>query len=115
VIRLGVISLAALVVGGAPTSAPARLGVTAKEFHFLLSRTTVKAGHVVIELRNAGQDVHDLHLQRIGGTNVYSLPATSAGLRSTLETRLRAGRYRLWCSIADHRARGMSGILRVRP
>ncbi len=113
-IRLGAVSLAALAFAGAPAQAPGRLGVTAKEFHLLLSRQTVKAGHVVIELVNRGQDVHDLRLRRIGGTQTYALPTTSAGTRATLEARLRSGRYRLWCSIADHRARGMSAVLRVR-
>jgi hypothetical protein len=115
VIRLGAVSLVALAFAGAPAQAPARLGVTAKEFHLLLSRQTVKAGRVVIELDNRGQDVHDLRLRRIGGTQTYELPTTSAGMRATLEARLRSGRYRLWCSIADHRARGMSAVLRVRP
>jgi hypothetical protein len=113
-IRLAALSLSALALGGAPAQAPARLGVTAKEFHLLLSRTAVTHGHVVIELDNRGQDVHDLRLRRIGGTVTYSLPATSAGARTSLEARLRSGRYRLWCSIADHAARGMVATLRVR-
>ena len=113
-IRLAAVSIAALAFAGAPAQAPARLGVTAKEFHLLLSRQTVKAGHVVIELVNRGQDVHDLRLRRIGGTQTYALPTTSSGTRATLDARLRSGRYRLWCSIADHRARGMSAVLRVR-
>jgi hypothetical protein len=115
VIRVAAISLAALVLGApAQAQAPARVGVTAKEFHLLLSRTVLKHGRAVIELDNMGQDVHDLKLRRIGGTVTYSLPATSAGTRSTLEARLRSGRYRLWCSIADHAARGMVATLRVR-
>jgi len=113
-IRLGAVSLVALAFAGASSQAPARLGVTAKEFHLLLSRQTVKAGHILIELNNRGQDVHDLRLRRIGGTQTYELPATSSGARTALEARLRSGRYRLWCSIADHRARGMSAVLRVR-
>ena len=113
-IRLGAATLAAVGLAAIPAQVPARLGVTAKEFHLLLSRQIVKAGRVVIELDNFGQDVHDLRLRRIGGTRTYTLPATSAGSRATLEARLRAGRYRLWCSIADHRARGMVATLRVR-
>ena len=113
-IRVAALALAGLAFGAAPAQAPARLGVTAKEFHLLLSRTSVKAGRVVIELDNMGQDVHDLRLRRIGGTQTYSLPATSSRARSILETRLRAGRYRLWCSVADHAARGMVATLRVR-
>jgi hypothetical protein len=95
-------------------AAPARLGVTAKEFSFSLSRTTLKRGPAIIELDNFGEDVHDLRLRRIGGTRTYGLPATKAGRRAELDVRLRPGRYRLWCSIADHRSRGMYASFRVR-
>jgi uncharacterized cupredoxin-like copper-binding protein len=93
---------------------PARLGVSAKEFHLVLSRPSVKAGRVEIELQNDGEDVHDLRLRRIGGTRTYSVRGTRPGRRATIEISLLPGRYRLWCSIADHRALGMQAVLRVR-
>ena len=93
---------------------PARLGVSAKEFHLVLSRPSVKAGRVEIELQNDGEDVHDLRLRRIGGTRTYRIPGTKPGRRTTLEIALLPGRYRLWCSVADHRALGMQAVLRVR-
>ena len=93
---------------------PARLGVSAKEFHLILSRPYVKAGHVEIELQNDGEDVHDLRLRRIGGTRTYRVPGTQPGRRRTIEISLLPGRYRLWCSVADHRALGMQAVLRVR-
>jgi uncharacterized cupredoxin-like copper-binding protein len=93
---------------------PARLGVSAKEFHLVLSRPSVKAGHVEIELQNDGEDVHDLRLRRIGGTRTYKVPGTRPGRRRTIEISLLPGRYRLWCSVADHRALGMQATLRVR-
>ncbi len=92
----------------------ARLGVSAKEFHLVLSRPSVKAGRVEIELQNDGEDVHDLRLRRIGGTRTYRMPVTKPGRRATLEISLLPGRYRLWCSVADHRALGMQALLRVR-
>ena len=83
----------------APAAAPpARLGVTAKEFRFSLSRTALKRGPAVIELDNFGEDVHDLRLRRIGGTRTYGLPATRPGGRTELDVTLRPGIYRLWCS-----------------
>lgn len=110
-----------LAVGGAlaallapASTAPARLGVTAKEFRFSLSRTTLKHGPAVIELDNFGEDVHDLRLRRVGGTRTYGVQGTKPGGRAELSVRLRPGRYRLWCSIADHRARGMYATFRVR-
>jgi hypothetical protein len=113
-----VIRVALLVVTAAAVisvhSTPARLGVGASEFHLVLSRASVKAGRVVIELDNNGQDVHDLRLRRIGGTRTYSFPLTKPGARATLTLRLLPGRYRLWCSVADHAQLGMRAVLRVR-
>ena len=108
---LGTVVLAAA-LGWHPT--PARLGVSAQEFHLVLSRPSVKAGRVEIELQNDGEDVHDLRLRRIGGTRTYLVPGTQPGRRRTIEISLRPGRYRLWCSVADHRALGMQTVLRVR-
>ncbi len=105
-------ALAGLLAPNAAT--PARLGVTAKEFSFSLSRTTLKHGPAAIELDNFGEDVHDLRLRRVGGTRTYSLPETKPGERAEHDVRLRPGRYRLWCSIADHRARGMVASFRVK-
>jgi hypothetical protein len=108
---LGTVVLAAA-LSWHPT--PARLGVSAKEFHLVLSRPSVKAGLVEIELQNDGEDVHDLRLRRIGGTRTYTVPDTKPGRRRILEISLLPGRYRLWCSVADHRALGMQAVLRVR-
>lgn len=108
---LAVAALAGILAG---QPAPARLGVSAREFHLVLSRASVKAGKVIIELDNDGEDVHDLRLRRIGGIRVYAFPATKPGARSVRRLQLRAGRYLLWCSIADHAQLGMRATLRVR-
>lgn len=108
---LGLLVLAAA-LGWHPT--PARLGVGASEFHLVLSRASVRAGVVEIELQNVGQDPHDLRLRRVGGTHTFSIPLTRPGARRTVAIRLRPGRYRLWCSVADHRALGMQALLRAR-
>jgi uncharacterized cupredoxin-like copper-binding protein len=95
-------------------SSPARLGVSASEFHLVLSRASVKAGAVEIELQNDGEDPHDLRLRRVGGTHTYSIPLTKPGKRRSITIRMRPGWYRLWCSVASHRALGMQAVLRVR-
>jgi hypothetical protein len=115
VIRAALVAVTAFAVFSAHSAAaPARLGVSASEFHLVLSRGSVKAGRVTIQLQNDGQDVHDLRLHRIGGKRTYSFPVTSPGDRSTLSLRLLPGRYRLWCSVADHAQLGMRALLRVR-
>ena len=96
-----------------PHSAPGRLGVSASEFHLTLSRGSVKAGRVIVQLQNEGEDVHDLRLRRIGGTRTYVFPLTGPGARSTRRLRLLPGSYRLWCSVSDHAHLGMRALLRV--
>jgi hypothetical protein len=96
-----------------PPRPPARVQVVATEFRYALSRPSVKAGEVIVELVNQGQDTHDLDLRRVGSTRIYRFPAVKPGQVVDREWRLRPGRYLLWCAIADHRERGMHGVLRV--
>src|SRR6478736_4701229 len=63
---------------------PARLGVSATEFHLVLSRPSVKAGVVEIELQNDGQDPHDLRVRRVGGSHTFSIPLVQPGSRRTV-------------------------------
>ncbi len=110
------LALASVVAGlAAPSaSAPARLGVVAKEFRFSLSRTTLKRGPAIIELDNFGEDVHDLRLRRVGSTRIYAVRETKPGDRAELTLRLAPGRYRLWCATANHAQLGMRASFRVR-
>jgi len=93
---------------------PARVQVVAQEFRYSLSRQAVKAGAVIIEFRNAGEDAHDLRLRRVGGTRVYAWPLAQAGQVIDRELRLAPGTYRLYCGVANHRALGMQATLVVR-
>lgn len=97
----------------AQTQPPARVQVVAQEFHYSLSRSTVRAGHVIVELVNRGQDTHDLDLRRVGGTHVFRFPSVQPGQIVDRELKLVPGRYVLWCAVADHRERGMRAVLRV--
>jgi len=93
---------------------PARLGVSATEFHLTLSRPAVKAGVVEIQLQNFGEDPHDLRIRRVGGIHTFTVPLVKPGKQRTIALHMKAGSYRLWCSLADHRALGMQATLRVR-
>ena len=95
-------------------AAPARLQVGAEEFGYALSRPSIKAGPAIVQLANYGEDEHDLRLRRAGGTRVYRIGKVAPGKVGELEARLLPGRFALWCSLADHRARGMSATLVVR-
>jgi plastocyanin len=92
---------------------PARVQIVAREFSLAPSRRTLKAGTAIVELANFGEDPHNLRLQRVGGTKVYGLPVQQSGEVADLTVRLLPGTYRLWCSLADHRALGMQATLVV--
>jgi hypothetical protein len=94
--------------------APARVQVGADEFRYQLSRQAIKAGPAIVQLVNYGEDEHDLRLRRAGGTRVYRVGTVLPGGVAELEARFLPGRFTLWCSLADHRARGMRATLVVR-
>jgi plastocyanin len=96
---------------GAP---PARMQVVAEEFSYSLSRTQLKPGTVVIELANFGQDAHDLRVQRVGARHIAGTPVVEPGRRAELTVKLAPGRYSFWCSVADHRGRGMRATVIVK-
>jgi uncharacterized cupredoxin-like copper-binding protein len=95
-------------------AAPARVQVAADEFTYSLSRQSIKAGSVIVQLVNYGEDEHDLRLRRTGGTRIYRVGKVRPGRLGELETRFLPGRFTLWCSLADHRKRGMVATLVVR-
>jgi hypothetical protein len=110
-IAIGVISVA-VSEAAAP---PARLFVNAKEFSLILSRQTLHSGSARIQLFNGGEDAHDLRLQRIGGTRTLRVRETSPGDVTELRAVLRAGKWKLWCSLPGHAKAGMRATLVVRP
>lgn len=108
---------AAVSVAALPAAAqappPARVQVGAEEFALTLSRPTIKAGAAIVELVNYGEDAHDLVFRRAGGTRLYRIAKTQPEDARTLSVKLLPGTFSLWCSIADHRARGMQARLVV--
>ena len=94
-------------------AAPVRMQVVAHEYWFSFSRLQVHSGPALIELDNMGQDPHDLRVQRIGSNHIAGLGVIKPGSRATLSLRLAPGRYSFWCSVADHRARGMQATVTV--
>jgi plastocyanin len=95
-------------------AAPARVQVSATEYNFGLSRHSIKTGRALIELANFGEDAHDLRLRRVGGTKIWGTRVVVPEATATLSAKLPPGRYRLWCSLGDHRALGMEAMLTVK-
>ena len=113
--------LSASVAGAKPADpVPDRVGVRGSEFDLVLSKAKVKPGRVIVQFQNGGEDPHDLRLQRLDpqtgtqtGTELGS-GVVSPSTYDNLDLRLRKGsRYVLWCSLSDHRERGMEATLKV--
>jgi plastocyanin len=108
--------LLAAAAAAAPACAvvqPARVQVSAKEYFYALSRSRLVAGPAIVEVYNLGEDPHDLRMQRVGGGRVWRTPLVYPGAYYDLEATLAPGRYRLWCSVANHRQLGMQAVLTV--
>jgi plastocyanin len=94
---------------------PSRVLVVADEFSLTPSRTRIKAGPAIVELANFGEDPHDLTMRRRAkGAKTYRVRLTLPDHQRYLSAKLAPGRYLLWCSIADHRERGMETYLTVK-
>jgi hypothetical protein len=119
--RPGIWLLAALALaltGSAAGSAAAgsfsAVQASAREYSIALSRGRIAPGKLRLEFANFGEDDHDLAFRRIGSSAVRNLGVTRPGRRSVGRFNVRRGSYLLWCTLADHRARGMSARLAVR-
>jgi hypothetical protein len=114
-------SLAAFGVmnAGASVRPAARMLVYAQEWSLWPSRTSLPAGHVIVQLWNRGQDAHDLRVRRLDRHGrmtgrAESLAATQSGVIGEASWRLAPGRYELYCSMPGHLRQGMHVKLVVR-
>jgi plastocyanin len=91
------------------------VGVSEREFRISPYRRTVPTGTVKFNVRNYGEDVHDLVVVSPRGRTLGTTGEIRAGEGSVLRLKLRkAGVYRLVCTQADHAARGMKSRIVVR-
>jgi plastocyanin len=91
-----------------------RLAVKGAEYYFVLSRPSVRAGAVTVELNNQGEDPHNLNLRLEGsGEEPDQIAETDSGQRTVATFDLPAGKYRLWCSLPQHEEKGMTTTLVV--
>lgn len=117
-IVLGVRVAAPFAVSAAPgptaRTAATAVGVAEREFRIAVYRRTVRPGTVRLNIRNYGEDAHNLVVRGPRGFRPAATPEIRSGQRATLTVRLRRpGTYRLLCTTADHLARGMRATLRV--
>jgi hypothetical protein len=96
------------------SSPPAHLLAFASEFRIGASRGSAPAGVLVAELKNNGEDDHDLAVRDPRGRIIASTGVVRHGALGRLRVLLRPGRYVLVCTLADHEALGMRAVLVVR-
>jgi plastocyanin len=88
--------------------------VSAVEYAFTLSRTTVPAGKVILQFVNNGQDEHNLQIeQQPEGPLVGSFADTPAKGIGDLQLEMQPGQYKLFCSLPTHEQEGMKATLTV--
>jgi len=93
---------------------PSFVSVGAKEFSLTLSRPLVGKGTVRVELRNNGEDPHNLVVSPEGThTPLASFSTLDPGAYERRSVTLDPGSYRLWCALELHEGLGMSVTLRV--
>ena len=82
--------------------------VTATEFKFKLSKTSVRHGSVTFTVVNKGKVAHDF---KIGGKKTTLIkPGKSAKLSVTFK----AGKFKYLCTVPGHASLGMKGTLTVK-
>jgi plastocyanin len=82
--------------------------VTATEFHFKLSKTSVPHGSVTFTVVNKGHVGHDF---KIGGTKT---PLIRPGKSDKFTVTLKKGKAAYLCTVPGHAAAGMKGSLTVK-
>jgi len=95
-------------------AAPARLLAFADEFRFNTSRDVVPAGRLILQVKNIGEDDHDLRIKGPNGVARAETGVVEPGDLGRISIRLAQGRYTYLCTVADHAERGMAGTLVVR-
>jgi plastocyanin len=97
----------------APPTVP-HVQITAVEYSFTLSRTTVPAGKVIFQFVNHGQDEHNLN---VAPNSEGAVAGTFSNLQSqgvsNQEIELKPGSYTLFCSLPEHEKKGMKATLVV--
>jgi uncharacterized cupredoxin-like copper-binding protein len=87
-----------------------QIQVTESEWKVQLPATgELKAGTYTFVVKNAGQIPHDLAVQ---GTD-FKTPLIKPGGTAQLKATLKAGKYTLYCTVAGHKALGMSAQIAV--
>lgn len=97
--------------GSAPPEGT-RIAVTETEYSIEVPSDTLAPGAYTVAVENAGGTEHDLVIKG-PGVDEARTEVLDGGQQGTVTVALRSGTYELWCSVGDHRARGMDTTLTV--
>jgi len=96
-----------------PQTQPTAVGIAQREFHITPYRRSVPVGAVKLNIRNFGEDVHNLVIRGPGGFRATG-PDVDSGANASWTVRMRkAGTYSLLCTRANHLSLGMKSKLKV--
>ncbi len=99
----------------APPRPSVVIGVHESEYRIRLSRASVSAGAVTVDLRNLGQDPHNLVIERADGSGTrFVFAAGTSGSHQMRTLSLSPGGWVLYCSLPGHRDLGMSATVEVK-
>jgi uncharacterized cupredoxin-like copper-binding protein len=99
---------------GAGTTAPTgatEIAVTETEFSIALPSTTLTPGTYKFVLKNDGNAPHDFAIRGPGVDAKSTLLA--GGQQGELTATLGPGSYEVWCTVGNHRQRGMQTTITV--
>lgn len=97
--------------GGAASGTPApgagtRIAVTETEYSIRLPGATLTPGTYTFAVDNAGAATHDLVIKGPGVDSARTSQLKGGG-KGEVTVTLQPGSYELWCSVGNHRSRGM--------
>lgn len=92
---------------------PTAVGIAQREFHITAYRRSVPTGPVKLNIRNFGEDTHNLIVR--GPKRFLAVgPDVDSGANASWTVKLkRPGTYQLICTRADHLSLGMRTRLKV--
>ena len=98
----------------AATGPGGSVNLTATDFKFNPSDTTVKSGQVTFNEKNAGQVTHSLEVEDVTPGHDQELEGSVApGQSGKLTVNLAPGKYEFYCPIDHHKEMGMEGEITV--
>ena len=105
-------SSSAAVAAGSAQGAPTMVQVTAREYSFALSTTTIAPGRCTFQPVNSGAMTHGLEIDG-PGVEDQKADLTNPGGSSSITVTLQKGKYELYCPVPGHQQLGMEADITV--